>query len=448
MARRKIDRRSLMKSAAMTAFLLPIVRATMADAATAPLRRFLVLWHPNGLNYPDAGPSGSQTAWSFGDYFSGLERHRADTIALSGMQIGGVPYGKNTEIGHKSGGMGCLTCTPDEGTGFATGPSVDQFIAQKINDQGLAPMRQAPVFGVGNSKQSPFCHVFHEAAGKPAIVENSPKIAYDSLFANVAASTGQDTSKILARKKSILDAALADCNQHLAALPADGKALLDYHCTSIRQMETNLQSSAVVCAPPKAGYDKNSALDAGNPSNYEALTDFFFQMIQVAYLCDLTRVQSFSFGSDAARLNMPWLNPPVLATVDTGEKNVRDHHSHTHAGTRETVGMFMSWYTGKYAQFLDTLKQKLPDGSSLFDSTVVYWTTEYGGAGHSNKDVAGFVFGNGGGTFKTNRHLHYDNDAKHSHALMVSLIKYMGITGVDQFGHPGGGTGTLAELYG
>src|SRR6478672_7111886 len=119
MSRSKIDRRHLMKSAAMTAFLLPIVRSTMADAATAPIRRFLVLWHPNGLNYPDAGPNGSETTWNFGDYFAGLELHRAVTIALSCMQIGLFPDAKTTETGHKSGGMGCLTCTPDELTGFA-----------------------------------------------------------------------------------------------------------------------------------------------------------------------------------------------------------------------------------------------------------------------------------------------------------------------------------------
>ena len=389
----------------------------MANAATAPIAASWCSGTPMGSTIRTRGPTEARPRGISVTIISGLERHRADTIALSGMQIGGVPYGKNTETGHKSGGMGCLTCAPD---------GVDRFRDRALHrsvdgadrpTQGLGPI-------VASRSVAADVHLrLHEAAGKPAIVENNPKVAYDSLFANVAASTGQDTSKILARKKSILDAALDDCNSHLPALPAAGKALLDYHCTSIRQMEANLQSSAVMCARhPQGGLRQEQRARLGQPQQLRSAHRLLLSDQSIANCPPILDVQSFSFGNDAARLNMPWLNPPVLATVDTGEKNVRDHHSHTHAGTRETVGMFMKWYTGKFAQFLDMFQQKLPDGSPtagqhgrLLDHRVRRrWAPQ--------QSVAGFL-GNAGGTFKTNRHLHYDNDGKHSHALMVSLIK-------------------------
>ena len=42
--------------------------------------------------------------------------------------------------------------------------------------------------------------------------------------------------------------------------------------------------------------------------------------------------------------------------------------------------------------------------------------------------------------------LHLNNDAKDTHALFVSLIQAAGVTGVNQFGHPGGGSGPLSLM--
>lgn len=447
----KIDRRGLLRNAALAAFLGPVVRSTMARGAPAQPKRLLVVFWPNGLNHVSAGPSGTESSFTLGEYFQPLERHKPDTIALAGLHIGGVRFGQNTEFGHMSGGIGCLTCTPDEKTRKATGPSIDQFVAQKLFEQKLAPMRKAPIFGVGASKVPSYGPVFHEAAGKVAPTETDPKLAYEATFGDVAASMGQNVDTVVARKKSILDVALQDCKAALPALPPDGRALLDYHCARIRELETSLQPGAASlrsCTAPRAALDAVAGINTREPGKYPVLTDYFFKLIQVAYLCDLSRVVSFTWGGTAARFNMPWLTIPLIEKVDTGERNVRDHHSHTHAGTRQTIGMFMHWYMTKMAELLDLLKQKGPDGSRLLDSMVVHLTTEYGGGGpHYNGNAAMFLFGSGNGTFRTNRLLAFRNDARAHHALMVSLVKYMGIQGVEQFGHPGGGTGPLPQLF-
>jgi hypothetical protein len=450
MAYRKIDRRDVLRSAALTFLLAPVMRATMAKAAPSNAQRLLVLFTPNGLNYKDAGPSGTETDFALGDYFKPIERHKADLVAFSGMHIGGVPFGENSEYGHRSGGMGCLTCTPDLKTGRATGPSVDQLIARKLNEQGKAPYLRAPVFSVGASGVSGYAHSFYEAAGKPVALQNDPKLAYDSLFAGITAGMGQDPAKIFAKKKSILDVAYADCQSYLPALPTDGRALLDYHCQRIRDLETNLQNGlAATCTPPKEALDPVATLNKSDPRSYPALTDFFWKLIEVALLCDLTRVISFSFGETASRFNMPWLTVPTLATVDTGEMNVKDHHSHTHAGTRETIGLFMNWYSTKISELFDRLRAPQPGGGRLLDTTLAYWTTEYGSGGpHRNADVAMFTLGSAGGRIKTGRHLTAKNDAKQTHALFVSMIQAMGVEGVNQFGHPMGGSGPLAALAG
>jgi hypothetical protein len=446
----KLDRRSLLKHAALATFIAPAVRQTMARAQGAPKRLMCVFW-PNGLNHVSAGPSGSETTWSLGEYFTNLEKHKADTLAFAGLQVGGVPYGANTEYGHQSGGKGCLTCTPDEKTGKATGPSIDQLVSQKLFEQKLAPMRKAFIFGVGASKLPGYGPVFHEAAGKLAPIEADPKLAYQSVFSNVMVTGGQDINKLIARRKSILDVALADCKAQLPALPANGKLLVDYHCTRIRELEDSLAGTAgsiKTCAEPKAALDAIAALNAKDPNNYPALTDFFWKLTQTVFLCDISRVASFTWGNTASRFNMPWVMPPTLASVDTGEKNVKDHHSHTHAGTRQTIGLFMAWYAQKMSALLDLLKEKGPDGQRLLDSMIVHLTTEYGGGGpHYNGNFSCFIFGSAGGQLKQGRLLQYKNDTKMHHAMMVSIIKAMGIKGVEQFGHPMGGMGPNAAMF-
>jgi hypothetical protein len=448
MAHFKINRRSFIANTSTALLLAPVMRTTMAQTAT-PVKRFVSIFTPNGLNFVDAGPTGGETTWDIGDYYRPLEKHKSVMTAFSAMHIGGVPFGNNSEYGHRSGGMGCMTCTPDEGTGKATGPSVDQFIAQKLFEQGKAPTRRAPVFGVGASRIPTYAPVFHEAKGVVAPTETDVQAAYDLLFAGVSGPSA--STKLLQRRRSLLDVAFADCKGYIPALPADGKALLDYHCTRIRELEQELAAAAPqACTPPSGALSTVKATPRlGSPDAYREMTDYFFKLIEVALLCDITRVASFTWGDDAARFNMPWLNPPTIAEVDTGERNVKDHHSHTHAGTRETIGLFMNWYSTKIAEFIDRLKTPLPGGTgSLFDSTLVYQITEYGAGGpHTNYNTPMFVYGTAGGAIKSaGKHLKQKNEGKEHHALMVAMIQAMGITGVNQFGHPGGGTGVLAGV--
>jgi Protein of unknown function (DUF1552) len=442
MANLHIARRTLLYGGPLALMLAGVHRRVTAAPQDAD-RRLVTLFTPNGLNYLDAGPSGGETDFAMGDYYAAFEPHRENLIAISQQQIGGVPYGTNTEYGHRSGGMGCLTCTPDEGTGYATGPSIDQLIARKLFEQGIAPVLRAPVFSIGASGVSTYAHSHYESAGEAVPLVNDPVAAFNSLFSEF---TPEVAALLIARKKSVLDVSYGECKGYLAALPSEGKTLMDYHCERIRELEQNLQ--VFDCVPPTDALAQVSALDYSDPNNYPALTDFFWQMLEVALLCDATRVASLSFGNTANRFAMPWIDAPVLDMVDTGEQSVRDHHSHTHAGTRETVGLFMTWYAQKIAELVTRLGTEQPDGTRLLDTTTVLLVSEYGAGGpHTNTGCTSFVFGDAGGQLATGRHLVFDDDGANTHALMVSLIQTMGITGVDQFGHPGGGSGPLDALF-
>ena len=162
---------------------------------------------------------------------------------------------------------------------------------------------------------------------------------------------------------------------------------------------------------------------------------------------------------------MPWLNLPShdFGSGITGS----DHHTYSHGQLPNELARFVGWYASQFASFLDRLKAPQPDGTKLMDDTLVYWTGEIGntwpsgasGALHDVGDHTMFVFGSMRGALRTGRHLNFPTtafinaqsaeaklEARPHHALLVSLIAAMGITGVNQFGDPNGGSGPLASL--
>lgn len=467
-----LRRRDLFTSAAAMTLLAPVLRATEARAQGTPIKRFITLCHPNGNDFGgpgQGGPHGAQVGFDFGPYYQALERHRADCIALTGMRLGGIPWGSEApdEVGHASGGWACLTARSSQSTSSATGPSVDQFIAKKLFEQQLAPTANAPVFRVGPPPSSWQSH--YEAARLPVPHLSTPMQAFTRLFSGVVGGGSQGAQAVaqaIARKRSILDTAWEDCRSKLSVLPASGKAQVDEYCTRLRDLETTLQAPPMgpTCTPPVVGTLANVNVD--DPANYAAVTAFFFKCIETAFVCDVTRVASVTFGTPSVRFNMPWLGLPSydFGSGITGS----DHHTYSHGELPTQLARFVGWYASRYAELLDLLKAPRPDGTRLLDSTLVYWTGEIGntyppGASGALHDIAShtmFLFGSMGGLFKTGKlHAfsstpfaqHQSNVAKaeavRHHALLVSLIQAMGIGGVNQFGDPNGGSGPLQVLY-
>ena len=268
----RLRRRDLFTSLAAATLLGPVLRAADAQAQGMPVRRFVTFFHPNGNGYLSTGqPNGPETGFHFGTFYQALERHRADTIALTGVRLGGIPWGGEapSDAGHGSGGWACLTARSSQNTGTGTGPSIDQFIARKLLEQGQAPNANAPVFRVGNGSAA--WQSYYEAAGTPVAHLTSPMTAFTRLFSGITGNTNAgQTAALLRKKRSVLDAAWADCKSNLAALPASGKAQLDYHCARIRELEQTLMAPPPVstCTPPQAETMAVAGLDVNDPNNY------------------------------------------------------------------------------------------------------------------------------------------------------------------------------------
>jgi hypothetical protein len=421
----------------------------MAQGTPKPPRRFVTVWSPNGFYFHDRySVRGPETNFDLGS-FSPLASVRNNMIALSRMASGGVGTSGN---GHDEGAYASLTCCV---LGRSGGPSIDQFIAQQLKQQNLFPAAKAPVFGV-QSDVSPGGSPFFERDRVRVRVEVSPLSAFNSIFVG-GAMTNQALASVLLQKRSILDIAHRDCVSHLGALTADGRQRLDAHCTVIRSLEKQLSMTSTTCGPtPQLDSERKamaswSSGDIYNPNNSPRIFDFFSELIAAAFECDLLRVASINLGGGAAaNFEMPWKVTRVTADRNGGFRGT-GHHSYSHSPDYNDEALFTTGYAEMVARLVQRLdKAPIVGGSSILESSNVYWTSELGAyasgcCGHTTYDKCMFIFGRNGGSFKFGRHLEGNNENADTNALMVALIQNMGITGVKRFG-AGGYDGPLARL--
>lgn len=457
----KLSRRRILQQAGLWSVLWPLLRSQQvsAQAELAP-KRVVIFFSPNGP-IMERGPAvGTENEFALHEWWQPLERHKADGLFFAGMHQAGVPFGQNNEYGHQSAGTGALTARTTEGTNHATGPSLDQFIGQELQKSGIVTPKRSLLWGLHDSVGN--WGPWYEAAGKSANPQNDPYAALADIAPALAPSTGEPpaVNGPLLRKNFVLDHAYKDCKELVGKLGSEGQAMLDFHCGNIESLQKSVKEAlggpkGPSCSSP-LGPDTTLGADGnfGQAENHDELMRAFGSMAALALSCDVTRVIGFSFGETAGRLALPSSYAiPEAAQVDSGDSGPQ-HHAWTHtydqgANKRAALKGFTQWYAEKIATVIDQLKNT-PDvnGTSLFDSTLVLWTSELGIKldkpldPHPNEHVPVLLFGNGQGAFKTNRF--FDGDGSEAtalslHQLFVSMIQHVGLTHINEFGNQGSG---------
>src|SRR5258708_23563815 len=213
-----------------------------------------------------------------------------------------------------------------------------------------------------------------------------------------------DITRITAQNKSVLDFAIGGLSGLRSQLPKSQLPKIQTHLDAIRQLETNLAASAasgMTCTPPSfpggplspaAGMFSQPSPQGGymNVGQLDVQTYPMWQqhkeIIKTLFLCDLTRVVSFTFayGNSGIHFQNGVFNDPALAGkyVDLNGKAITDsngHHDISHlvgTGALDSSYIVEKYYHDRTAELLAELAAT-PDvgGGTLLDNTlVVYWT--------------------------------------------------------------------------
>ena len=418
MSKGRIDRRKLLRGLGGVAIALPALDA-MGDAlgvktlggrealgATGFPKRFVTVFTGSGTIIDKWRPTGSETSFTFGPITQPLAPHTDKIVVVDGL----LGKGANGE-GHTDRMGAVLTGMPllptSNGTGFASGISVDQVIAKDI---GAMTQIKSLEMSVGPITGSVWGRLAYSGSNQPIPPEGDPQKVFTRLFGGAPATTNPavDTAQILRdQRRSVLDAIQDDYGTLSQRLGTSDRRRVDQHLDAVRDIEMRLDvvgSTGASCNATKPQV----------ASDFPTMGKLQMDLLVMALACDRTRVATFLWEQAADNRRFPWIG------VDD------EHHNGIHNSHFDNVQKILTWFSEQHAYLLAKMKS-VPEGAgTLLDNSLVFFTSEQSdGTKHLSNNMPYMLAGNAGGALKTGRFLRFTGNPPHNN-LLVSILNLMG----------------------
>jgi len=447
-------------------------RFVRAQSVTAP-KRFICFFTCNGANMDKFWPQGGFGALTDAHFASDrtlymLRSYRDKLLIPRNMHMSPKGFGADGAPGcdHQKGMGHKLTAQLLDGSGFAQGISIDQFIANKINPAG----RPALTLGVHATGGGPLGGISYSGPGTPVNSEPNPRLAFSDLM-GINYGDPQVRDLLGERRKSVLDLVHEEFDTlSKANLSKSDRDKLDLHFTSIRELEKQLAggggAAAMACQRLDAARENEiaNADDGANPrddAQFPRMGRMQMDLIALAVACDYTRSATLQWGTGAAGPIFKW----------GGMNHTYNHHKLSHGSTSDGEGgqdvagyetMLYDidrWFTDEFVYLLDRLNAYSEGDGTVLDNSCTMWINELSdGKDHDFRDLPCVIAGGCGGTLKQGQ---YINLSQHANArqvgfdqldaphckLLTTIANAVGAGPIDHFGNMAYGTsGEFSQL--
>jgi hypothetical protein len=454
--RSPLSRRALIRGLGSVAIALPFLDAMIpqsligsAEAAARaskamPKNRFSLLYYPNGLESSAWYPKGPGADYDLtGTSMEPLKRHQKDFLLLGNMS---VPMALYDAAGDHAKAIGCYgtgvrikkTASDD----IQCAISFDQVMVNHIGNRTRFPSLE---LGLDYGRMEGGCdpgyaciysnNVSWKDASTPAIKEVNPRVVFDRLFGNAAASDhqGEANDQQETYNRSILDYTKESLNQINAQLGKDDIHRVDEYLTSVREIEHRMDAPPSDLKLPK-GVVRPTRVPETFKEHFRLMTDLQI----LAFQMDATRISTFMLGVEQSRRTYGEIGIP------------EEHHGLTHhAGDRVKMAKVIkidTYMAEQFAYYLDKMKSVKENGKPMLDNAIVLLGNGNGTASkHDHDNCLTVLAGKGGGTLDPGRYIIYPEGTPMSN-LWLSLMDRME-TKVERHGDSTGrlqGLGSLA----
>lgn len=437
----RISRRGVLAGLGAAAALAPFLPMRLSRAEEAPpVKRLILLFSGNGTIPSEWEPDGQGADFTLRKILTPLAAHKDDLIVVKGLKMIGGGAGSNHMQGSGKLWTGTNLLDGDEfsggggaKSGWGGGISIDQHIVKET-----APPTQYSSLELGvrtgdadvRSRQS------YRGANDPVPPKDNPYDVFDRLFGGLVADPAE-LAALRSRRKSVLDAVLADLEVMKLRHGAADRAKVEQHLERLRTVEARLtedQQYAGACEAPTL----TQGVDWKSEAAFPKVSRLMLDQLVMALTCDMTRVATLAWGRATSMQKYPWLD------INEAHHDI-SHKDDTTTTVKDKLVKINAWHAGELAYLIDQLKA-VPDGDgTLFDSTLIVWGNELGrGSNHSMKNIPFVLAGSAGGVFKTGRY-HDVGEVAHNR-LLVSIGRAFGLDELETFGGADDGTGGLDVL--
>jgi hypothetical protein len=432
----KLTRRSLFRAAGGVAFATPWLESI---AQTAAPKRFISLYHPNGVHRPQWDPTVSGSTFMFGASQTELAPFKSDLMYLQGIDMKTALSGAGEQ--HQRGLAGLLTgrkieagsFTGNDGTtaGWASGISIDQELVKVLGEGARVASLQ---LGVNAGERDVSGCLSYAGPATPLLPQNDPRQTFARLF-DVNPAPNDVGEPLRRRRASVLDAVREQFALLKSRVSTADRVQLDTHLDRVRQLELRLTALPlpVQCQTAMQPPEVLWATEKAMPEVAKLQLD----LMVLAMACDLTRVATVMFSDAKNHIALPFINV-------FGDVHNISHMSNQDVG-REDLAKRDRWQAEQLAYLLGKLKEsKIEGGGNLLENTLVFWGSEVAeGNLHSHNDMP-FLVAGGGAKWKMGRVLKFDVARPHND-LLLSILQGLGGTHAS-FGDPAFVTGPLTGL--
>jgi Protein of unknown function (DUF1552) len=485
----KISRRAVLKGGAVALSLpwLETFASRAALGATAPTKRYISMYYPNGTTpnfwFPKAVGTGD--AWSISAILEPLAAFKSNMLVLNNVgNYSAMGVTATAQPSHGTNCAGAWHCyDPRKGSDSAPGGgiSVDQVIAAQVGAQTKLPSMQ-----IGLSTLDSFCDsapcahsrsISWSGPNQPMGKLVNPQAVFDRLVsagapttvgAGMTQTTTPDPALAASRAlhKSVLDSVLGASTSLRAKLSKGDQTRVDQYMTSVRDLEKLVGDPAMAVGtgggsttscvgqtrPPEAYADMNTPADYSR----ETHANLMIQLVTMAFACDLTRTVSFML--DDARSEFVYSHVPMrnFNTPKTGLSELlggvcSNYHGLQHAGDNNDGFATITYWNAQKVALMATALASIKEGAgTALDGAVIHFGSGMHGGNHDGLNIPMVLIGSGGGVLKQNANIMMTGDAPGGGArlanLHLTLAQKVYGSSISTFGAPGASTGTLSGI--
>jgi len=427
LTKKALSRRTVLRGAG-AAVALPLLDAmipALAPAAdSAPVRRFGVVYHPNGVIYDQWLPKGEGSSFELSPTLKGLEPFKDKVIVISGLAS------DQAEALGDGGGDHSRACgtfltgvhVKKSDTNVENAISMDQIAAKTFErDTQLSSLQM----GVDDNSLLGSCDLGYSCAYSatlswltptlPLMAENNPRVLFERMFGSSDSTDARVRAARLNQDRSLIDSVNDRVRQLQRKLGSADNSKVNDYIAALRDVERRIQKAEEQSSKELP----DVAQPAGIPDNFVAHVRLLYDLQLLAYQSDLTRVITFMYGREQTGRPYPQIGVP------------ESHHPVTHHKgdpvLMEKCTRIQRHHIELFAEYLEKLR-KTPDGDgSLLDHVVLLF-----GAGISNSDrhthgpLPIVLVGGGAGALKGGRHVVYPEHTPLTN-LQLTLLNKLGV---------------------
>ena len=417
-SKKHLSRRRLLKGvgASLALPMLDAMTPALAAAAeAAPVKRFSVVYVPNGMAMEYWTPATTGRGYELTPIMQPLARYKDLMLPVSGLKL---PW---DNAPHAGGSTPFLTGTVGNTgeTDIRCSVSMDQLLAKEFGKHTQLASMELSMEDRGNSGQcsNNFACIYTNTiawrdAVTPLPMQNNPRVVFEHMFGD---STSTDSKARLERiqgGKSILDSVMASVGELRREVGEADAAKLEQYLESVRDAERRLERAEAQIDQPLPLVER----PAGIPSSYTQHAKLMFDLQLLALQTDLTRVITFMMGREQSSLVYP----------EAGVEEAHHPLSH-HAYDPQKIYLMSkinTFHAGLFSYYLDRLSSTVDNHGSLLDNTTVLYGSGISDSHvHKHDNLPILLVGGANTGIRGGQHLQFSKDEPLANLLVTLMDK-------------------------